>query len=339
MDLKKRALLARVVVALVVAWSFTPMTVIAADVQSSKRLPTIGILGTTPPTTPQGARIWDAFKRGLREAGWIEGKNVLIEWRWVDGRPEHFSELAAELTRLDVDVIVTGGSQAAKAVKGATGTIPIVFTAVADPVGAGFVASLARPGGNMTGVSNQFGDLTGKWLQLAKEMVPRLSRVGIMWNPDDPGSALSFKDSNETYARLGVKVTSVPVKASNDFEGGFELLSRERPEFLIVHPSPVIFRNRQRVSDFAVRHRLPTSSGTRTMVVDGSILMSYGPDYADLLHRTAGYVDRILKGARPDTLSVEQPTRFEVVVNRRAARAIGLELTPAFLARVDHLIE
>jgi len=287
------------VIAVVLLLSVTSTEVAPADAQPSKRTPVIGILGTTPPTTPQGARIWEGFALGLREGGWVDGKTLRIEWRWSDGRPERFLELAAELVRLEVDVLLTGGSQATKAAREATGTIPIVFVGVANPVAAGYVASLSSPGGNVTGVTNQLGDLAGKWLQLAKDVVPRLRHIGIMWNPSDAGSALSFKDSQESYGRLGIKLTSVPVTAPEDFEGGFAILSREPPDFLIVHPSPVLFRHRQRVAELAVRHRLPTGTGSRVMTEDGSILMSYGPDVADLLRRGAGYIDRILKGARP----------------------------------------
>jgi putative ABC transport system substrate-binding protein len=315
------------------------MSVALADAQLSKQTPVIGILGSNPPTTSEGARVWEGFALGLRERGWVEGKNLRIERRWSDGRAERFPELAAEFLRVGVDLIFTTSSQATKAAKDATGTIPIVFVGVADPIGAGFVTSLASPGGNITGVTNQLGDLAGKWLQLAKNVNPRLRHVGIMWNPADPGSALSFKDSQETFARLGIKLTSVPVKAPEDFDASFEILSRERPDFLIVHPSPVIFRHRQRVAEFAVRHRLPTGTGARGGTEDGSLLLSYGPDVADILRRGAGYVDRILKGARPASLPVEQPTRFELVVNRRVARAIGLELTQALLAQADEVID
>jgi putative tryptophan/tyrosine transport system substrate-binding protein len=170
-------------------------------------------------------------------------------------------------------------------------------------------------------------------------MVPRLRHIGIMWNPADAGSALSFKDSQDSYARLGIKLTSVPVTAPEELANGFEILSRERPEFLIVHPSPVLVRQRQRIGEFAVRNRLPTGSGSRDMTQDGSILMSYGPDVADLLRQAVGYLDRILKGARPATLPVEQPTKFELVINLTTAKALGLTIPPSLLQRADQVIE
>jgi len=314
------------------------VTLATAHAQSPKRTPVVGLLGTTQ-TNPQSAQIFEAFKKGLREGGWVEGETVRLESRWSEGRPERFSELAGDLVRLKVDVIVTTSSQATKAAKEATGTIPIVFAAVGNPVGAGFVASLARPGGNVTGVTNQLDDLTGKFLQLAREVVPRLRHLAIMWSPVDQGSALGFKEAQELYPTFGVKVTSVPVRSLEDFEGAFAVLSRERPDFLIVHPTPVIFRHRQRVAEFALRNRLPTSTGNRAMVTDASIMISYGPDFATLFRRAAVYVDKILRGAKPADLPVEQPTRFDLVVNQRVARAIGLEFTPAFLARVDQVIE
>jgi ABC-type uncharacterized transport system substrate-binding protein len=331
--------LTRTAVIAVLLLSVTSMTLAPADAQPSKRTPVVGILGNTPPTTPQAARIWEGFGLRLRESGWVDEKTIRIEWRWSDGRPERFPELAAELVRLGVDVLLTSGSPATKAAKEATGTIPIVFVGAADPVGAGYVASLASPGGNVTGVTNQLSDLTGKWLQLAQDMVPRLRHIAIMWSPVDAGSALSFKDSQDTYARLGIKLTSVPVTAPEDFPGGFEILSRERPDFLIVHPSPVLVRHRQRVAEFAVQNRLPTSTAFRVMTEDGSILMSYGPDVADLLRQAAGYLDRILKGARPADLPVEQPTKFELVINLKTAKALGLTIPPSLLQRADQVIE
>jgi len=312
--------------------------VIAARAESPKRMPVVGVLGTTV-AAPGSARIVDALKRSLRENGWVENETVRLELRWSEGREERFPELAAALVQLKVDVIVTSGSQATRAAKNATATIPVVFVSVADPVGAGFVTSLARPGGNVTGVSNQFGDLAGKYLQLAREVIPQLRHVGIIWNPADQGSALGFREAQERYSSVGIKVTSAPVRSPEDFEAAFDVLARERPAFLMVHPTPVISRNRQQVAEFVLRKRLPAITGLRTMVEDGSLMMSYGPDFADLFRQAGLYVNTILRGARPADLPVEQPTRFELVVNRRVAKVLRLELTAAFLARVDHVIE
>ena len=315
--------------------SMTPATACA---QSSKHTPIIGLLATTA-TAPGSARSLDAFKQSLRENGWIDGETARLESRWSEGRSERFPELAAELARLKPDVIVTSGSQATKAAMEATSTVPIVFVAVADPIGPGFVQSLARPGGNVTGVTNQASDLGGRELQLARQIAPRLRHVGILWTPADPGSALGFKSARETYSTLGIKVTSAPVRTVEDFDGAFDVLARERPDFLMVHPTPVIFVNRRRVADFAVRKRLPTSTHFRALVEDGAVLMSYGPIFADLFRQAGLHVNKILRGTRPADLPVEQPTRFELVVNRRVAKALGLEFAPSFLSYVDHMIE
>ena|SRR6266446_2749784 len=263
----------------------------SAFAQAPKPSSVVGYLGISAPTTPSVARLLDAFRLGLREAGWIEGRTLRIELRWSEGRPERFTELARELVQLKADVIVTAGSQATQAAKEASTTIPIVFVGVGNPIGAGFVASLARPGGNVTGVTNQFSDLNGKWLQIAREAVPGLRRVAILWSPADQSSAVSFKEAQESYPAHGVKVISAAVRSPEDVDGVFDVLSRDRPDFLMVHPSPVIFFHRQRVAEFALRHRLPTSTGQRGMVEDDSMMMSYGPDAADLFRRAAVYVD------------------------------------------------
>ena len=334
-----RRLLEFVALMTIVVVAHTSMIPAAARAQSQKRTPVIGLLLVTTAATPGSPKILGGFKQSLRESGWVEGETVRLELRWSEGLSERFAELAAELVRLKVDVMVTFGSQATRAAMEATAIIPIVFVAVADPVGAGFVPSLARPGANVTGVTNQFSDLDGKELQLARQLVPGLHHVGIMWTPVDPGSALGFKRAQQRYSSAGITVTSAPVAAPEDFEAAFKILSRSRPDFLMVHPTPVIQRNRQRVAEFALRERLPTSAGSRLMVDDGSVMMSYGPDLRELVWQAAVSVNKILRGARPGDLPVEQPTRFELVVNRRVARTIGVELSPAFLSRVDQLIE
>ena len=308
--------------------------------QSTKRVPTVGVLASTG-TTPASVRIFEAFKQRLREGGWIEGESVRLEMRFSEGRSERFPELAAELVQLKVDVIVASGSQATKAAMEATRIIPIVFVLVSHPIEAGFVQSLARPGGNVTGVTNQFSELADKHLQLAREVVPHLRHVGHIWTPVDPGSARGFKDVQDRHPSLGIKVTSAPVRSSEDIEAAFEILSRERPEFLMVHPTPVISipHNRRRIAEFAVRQRLPTMTGFRGMVDDGSVMMSYGPDFADLFRQAAPYVNKILRGARPADLPVEQPTRFELVINLTTAKALGLAIPPSLLARADQIIE
>jgi putative ABC transport system substrate-binding protein len=310
----------------------------AEATQSTKRTPTVGVL-TTAATPAASARMFEAFKQSLRESGWAEGETVRFEMRFSDGRSERYPELAAELVQLKVDAIVASGSQATKAAMEATRTIPIVFVAVSHPIEAGFVQSLARPGGNVTGVTNQFSDLQDKILQLAREVAPRLSHVGIVWTPVDPGSVRGFKDAQGRYPSLGIRVTSAPVRSPEDFEAAFEILSRERPDFLVVHPTPVVSQNRQRVAEFALRKRLPTITASRAMVEDGSVMMSYGPDLADLFRHVGLHVNKILRGARPADLPVEQPTRFDLVINLKTAKALGLTIPTSLLARADQIIE
>jgi len=233
----------------------------------------------------------------------------------------------------------TVGVLATTAAMEATRTIPIVFVAVSHPIEAGFVQSLARPGGNVTGVTNQASDLTDKQLQLARDVASRLSHVGIVWTPVDPGSARGFKDAQGRYPGLGVRVTSAPVRSPEDFEAAFEILSREHPDFLMVHPTPVISENRQRVAEFALRKRLPTITSFRTMVEDGSVMMSYGADYADLFRHAGLYVNKILRGARPADLPVEQPTKFDLVINLKTVKALGLTIPPSVLGRADQIIQ
>src|SRR5262245_14099554 len=319
--------------ALVVGTSMTPP---AARAQSTKPTAVVGLLGIG---NPMSARLLEAFKQSLRESGGVDGETARLEFRFSAGRSERFAELAAELVGLNTDVIVAFGSQATKAAMGATATIPIVFGPAADPVGAGFVSSLARPGGHVTGVSNQLGDLSGKIFQLAREVAPRLRRIGILWNPDDQGSALGFKKEQELCAGLGIKVTSAPVRSPENFEAAFEILSRERLDFLRVHPTPVVAVHRRQVADFALRKRLPTITGSRAMVEDGSVMMSYGPDFADLYRQAGVYVDKILRGARPADLPVEQPTKFELVINLKTAKALGLTIPQSILVRANNVIQ
>jgi putative ABC transport system substrate-binding protein len=273
-----------------------------AAAQSSQGVPVIGYLGNSPPSTAGAARVRDALVDELRRQGYVDGQTVRIEWRWSEGRAERFPYLARDLVERKVNVIVAAGSQATQAAKDATRAIPIVLALVSHPVEAGFVASLARPGGNITGVTNQLGDLNFKIVQLMKEIVPGARRLGILWNPEDLGSALAFKEAQEQFPALGLNVISVPVRNPDEFDAAFAALLRDRPDFLNVHPSPIVFRNRQRVADFATRHRLPTSTGDQAMAVDGSILMSYGPDFADLMQRAAALAAKILRGAKPADL-------------------------------------
>jgi putative tryptophan/tyrosine transport system substrate-binding protein len=306
---------------------------LAARAQQTGKIHKIGYLSPgslTPVVTP--------FFDSLRELGWIEGKNVTFEYRYADNRLERLPELAAELVRLNVDVIVAVGTLGPLAAKRATSTIPIVMTAAGDPLGSGLVASLARPGGNVTGMSLMAPDLGGKRLELLKELLPRLSRVAVLWNAANPYPALVFKETQTAGRTLGIEVQSLEVRGPDDLDSAFAAARRQHPHALIAVEDPLTGTYRKRIADFAVTEQLPSLHGLREDVKAGA-LISYGASLADLLRRAAGYVDKILKGARPADLPVQQPTTFELVINLGTARALGIDVPPTLLARADEVIE
>ena len=306
-----------------------------AQAQQPKKIPRIGLLSAG--SSSAGSPRIEAFRQGLRELGYEEGKSVTIEYRYAEGKLERLANLAAELVRLKMDAIVSGGTPQLLAAKDATTTIPIVMAFAGDPVGQGFVASLARPGGNITGLSSVSPELSGKRLELLKETVPTLSRAAVLWNPADPGIKINF-DGTEAAARvLGVKIQSVEVRSPNDFDGAFKALIAGRAQGLNVLQANLINEHRTRIAKFAAHNRLPTMFGEEGLM-DAGGLMSYGPDYRDLFRRAATYVDKILKGARPADLPVEQPTKFELVINLKTAKQIGLTIPPNVLARADRVI-
>ena len=275
----------------------------------------------------------------LRELGWVEGKNVVFEPRFAENRLERLPELATDLVRLKVDVIAAAGTLAPLAAKQATSTIPIVMTAAGDPLGSGLVASLARPGGNVTGMSLMAPDLGGKRLELLKDVLPRLSRVAVLWNAANPYSALVFKETQTGGQTLGIEVQSLEVRDPDDFDGTFEAVRRQHPEALITVEDPLTVGHRKRIADYAVEHQLPSLHGVREFAAAGG-LMSYGASLADLFRRAAGYVDKILiMGAKPADLPVQQPTKFEFVINLRTAMALGLRIPDKLVALADEVIE
>jgi putative ABC transport system substrate-binding protein len=296
------------------------------------RVPRIGILRSGAPPDP----FVEAFRQGLRELGYSEGQSIVIEYRWAEGRDERVPGLAADLVQLGVDVIVAGGSQALIA-KRATTTIPIVMPVANDPVAAGLVASLARPGGNVTGLAFLSEDLPGKWLELLKEALPGVSRVAVLWNP--PTEAGQLRVSDVAARSLGVRLQALKVERGDDLGRAFAEAKRGRAEALFVLSSPFFYAHRTRLVELAARHRLPTMYHQQEFVVGSGGLMSYGPNLRDLFRRAATYVDKILKGARPADLPVEQPTKFELIVNLKTARALGLTIPPTVLARADQVIE
>jgi putative ABC transport system substrate-binding protein len=307
---------------------------LAARAQQAGKVPTIGFLGTT---TASAWGPWTAaFVQRLRELGWIEGRNLAIEYRWADGRTGRFTEIAAEFVRLKVDVIVTGGLSAV-AVKQATSVIPIVFAVAADPVGTGLVASLVRPGGNVTGLSTQAPDLVGKRLELLREAVPELRRLAILANIGYPASVIEMSEVQAAAPTLGLEVVALEIQRAEDIAPAFEAL-KDRADALYVITDALVSTNRIRINTFALAARLPTMHGVREYVEAGG-LMSYGPNYPDLFRRAGDFVHKILHGAKPGDIPVEQPTKFDLVINVATAKALGLTVSPMLLARADEVIE
>jgi putative tryptophan/tyrosine transport system substrate-binding protein len=303
--------------------------------QSAQKLPTIGFLGESTPVA-QSERT-AAFVQRLRELGWIEGRTVAIEYRWAEGRSERFAEIATELVRLKVDVIVTSSTPAVIAAKQATSVIPIVITTANDPVATGLVASLARPGGNVTGLSNQMADTAAKRLELLREVVPGLRRLAILANVDNPGAVLDTREAQAAASAVGLEVTIVEIRRAEEIAPLFEAF-KGPTDALYVVADPLMNTNRIRISTSALGARLPTMHGVRDYVEAGG-LMSYGSSIVDQYRRAADYVDKILRGAKPGELPVEQPTKFDLVINLTTAKAIGLALPPSILLRADEVIE
>jgi putative tryptophan/tyrosine transport system substrate-binding protein len=307
---------------------------LAARAQQPAKLPTIGFLGAS--SALQGAST-DAFVQRLRELGWIENRTVAIEYRWAEGRDERFAEIAAEFVRLKVDVILTYGTPSSLAVKKATAVIPIVFASAGDPVGTGLVASLARPGGNITGLSIQQTDLASKRLEMLREVLPGLRTVAILSHIGSPNSVLEMGEAQSAARTLGLAVVTSEVRRVEDIVPAFDAL-RGRADALYVSSSPLLSTNRIRINTLALGVRLPTVHAFREWV-EAAGLMSYGPNFPDLFRRAAEYVDKILRGAKPADIPVEQPTKFNLVINRTTAKALGLEIPDKLLARADEVIE
>jgi putative ABC transport system substrate-binding protein len=311
---------------------------LGARAQQPAKIPRIGLLS---PFSPSATALWhQAFRQGLRDLGWVEGKNISIEYRYADGRHDRLPDLAAELVRLKVDIIVASISTDGLAAKDATRDIPIVIASPGDPVASGLVESLARPGGNITGLSQSAPELAGKRLELLKEMVPGLSRVAVLWNPRNPASSstLSWKELQLPARQLGVQLHSLEVRDPNEFDKAFADAMRTRASALVISPDPVFAGNLRRIADFAAKNRLPSIFHLREFA-DAGGLAAYGPDRSDMFRRAATYVDKILKGARPADLPVEQPTKFELVINLKTAKALGIEIPASILARADEVIE
>ena len=304
-----------------------------AQAQKQATIPRMGLLYLGAPPNA----ILDGFMQGMRELGYIEGKNIIIEYRFAEGKEDRLPELATELVRLKVDAVFTAGTPAIYALKQATKTIPIVFFSTSDPIGTGVVASLAHPGGNITGISALASDLWPKRLELLKEISPKLSRVAMLWNKNNAGMALEARATQEVAGPLGVALQDRGIKEPNELEVVFAVMTKDRPDAFLALMDPVLNSQRTRILDFLAKNRLPAIFQSTDWVEAGG-LMSYGPSYPELFRRLAVQMDKVLKGAKPADIPVEQPTKFELVINLNTAKQIGLTIPPDMLARADRVI-
>jgi len=312
-------------------------TPLAAGAQQAAKTPRIGVLvlRSASDSAPQ----LEAFREELRERGWIEGQNIVLEYRSGDGRLDRLPEHAAELVRLKVDVIFSPGTAETEAAQNATTTIPIVMATVGDPIGRGIIASLARPGGNVTGLSYSVGwEIFSKQLQLLKEVVPKVSRIAVLGNPDNPHYGPALREAQVAGRSLGVQLQVLEARGPNEFDRAFAAMIKQRAGALLVLADPVSLLHRTPLAQLAAKSRLPAIYGFREYV-DAGGLLSYGPNLSDLFGRAATYVDKILKGARPADLPVEQPNKFELVINLKTAKALGLSFPPSLLLRADQVVE
>jgi putative ABC transport system substrate-binding protein len=309
----------------------------ASEAQPLAKVPRVGMLWFGSPIGGPSPHL-EAFRQGLRELGYTEGQNIVIESRHAAMRPALLPDLAANLVLSKVDVIVAAGDPAIHAARHATSTIPIVMVAGADPVGSGLVTSLARPGRNLTGLSALSPELSGKRLQLLTEAIPRVSRMAVFWNPADPAKALELREIQATGQALGVQLQLLEVRGPEDFESAFAAMARDRAEALIILGDPLTLSHRMRIVDLAAKSRLPGIYDVQEFVEAGG-LMAYGPSLPDLFRRAAAYVDKILKGAKPGTLPVEQPMKFELIINLKTAKALGLTIPQSVLFLADRVIQ
>ena len=309
---------------------------LAAEAQAPAKVPRIGFLSARSPT--DNPYFIEAFRQGLRELGYVEGQNIAIEYRFAEGRPERLPALAAELVRLKVDVIVTGGPPAPEAAKQATGTIPIVFAVAGDPVAEGLVASLARPGGNITGLASIAPEVVGKQLELLKEVAPKVSRVAVLQNPSNQAHPLRLRQAEGAARALGVQLHIVQARTPPEIDAAFAAMRSQRAGGVLVLRDPLFLAQRTQIAALAAKSRLPAVYGLREEAEAGG-LMAYGANVPLMYRRAATYVDKILKGAKPADLPVEQPTKFELVINLKTAKALGLTIPPSLLQRADEVIQ
>jgi putative ABC transport system substrate-binding protein len=313
----------------------------AVRAQQREKLPRVGHMVTGSLESSEGRQVIEAFRQGLRERGYTEGENILIEFRGADGKVERFPSLVADLVRFKVDVIVAANTPAGLAAQRATTSIPIVVSVMGDPLADGLVASLSRPGGNITGLTFLGPQLVPKRVELLKEALPGISHVPVLWHPGGYGERTMkdmLREAEAAATSVGVHLRFVDVRGSADFDRAFSALTAERADALIVFPSPILYAERRRIVEFAAKHRLPSISVAKEFVELGG-LISYGASISDLIRRSATFVEKILKGTKPGDLPVEQPTKFELVINLKTAKALGLTILPSLLARADEVIE
>ena len=307
---------------------------LVAEAQQGTKVPRVGVLSERSPTD----LFVTAFRQGLRALGYTEGQNIIVEYRYAHGMADRFPDLVAELIRLKVDVLVVGGTVAARSAKAQTTTVPIVFTLAGDPVGSGLVASLARPGGNVTGLSNIIAELGGKQLELLKEAVPQVSRVAVLYNPVNPAAGPALNRTREAARALAVELQVLEVRQPNQLASAFSAMTAWRPGALLALSDSVFGNDIAQLSKLAVKNRMPAMYASSRFAEAGGLL-TYGPSFSDNWRRAAVFVDKILKGAKPADLPVEQPTKFELVINLKTAKALGLTIPPSVLARTDEVIE
>jgi ABC-type uncharacterized transport system substrate-binding protein len=311
---------------------------LAARAQQAAKVYQLGLLGGSPPNSPGGRVAWEGFFQGMRELGYVEGQNILVEGRFYGDHTERLPALAADLVRIKVDVIVAGTAPAPEAAQRATSTIPIVMAAHNNPVGSGLVASLAKPGKNVTGLSTLGPELAGKRLQLLKEVIPGVSRVAVLSNPTDTSQANLLRDTQVAARSLKVRLQVLGARVPSDFAGAFSAMTKERAGGVIIITSSMFYDQRTRIAELAARSRLPAIYSAKDFAEAGG-LMAYGVNLGESFRRAATYVDKILKGARPADLPVEQPTKFDLVINLKAAKALGLTIPPSLLQRADEVIQ
>jgi len=334
-----RLAVTRLATLLLLLFFAVPLGTAAAQSQEKQKVPRVGYISPGSSDDPMRLRRFEAFRQGLRELGYVEGQSIVLEPRWAEGQYARYPALTADLVRLKASVIVVVGGTATKAAKEVTRTVPIVMSLVIDPVGSGLIPSLAHPGGNVTGTSIMAPDLVGKQLELLKEVVPKISRVAVLWNPDNPGGVPQLRQAEAAARTLGVRLQTLKARSPHELDSAFAAMTRERAGALVILNDAILGLNlSKQIAELAAKSRLPSMHGVTEYAQAGG-LMVYGANLLDLERRAATFVDKILKGAKPADLPIEQPSKFELIINLKTARALGLTIPPSVLLRADQVIE